>query len=337
MILPFWSFWLLWTMTDMPYYHNTTQEDLYLNELQARLNHARKVCKYYGFGSTDHHPNAWEFLISKQHKMIWCNVFKAGSSSWLYLFNILGGYTPESLNSAQVSPVELARRIYPRPSIKELTEAFENSFSFMIVREPFQRLLSAYRNKIEKSGDTFYKKTAEFIVKNYRKTKDGATGPIFSEFIDYIIDVYENGKEIDPHWARYYEFCTPCQVNFSVIAKTETMKSDQKYILEAFNTNKVLKMQKINQAKDGRNTSDLIEEYYSQLSIDQVTRLYSIFHIDFEMFQYDASKYFNLHNITFDKRRVFAAENQINSVKKIFCNFFMTCSDESFVKIFIER
>lgn len=53
-------------------------------ERQAKL---WDVCVKYNFGRT---PNAWEFFISPGHNLAWCNVFKAGSSTWLYYFNILG-------------------------------------------------------------------------------------------------------------------------------------------------------------------------------------------------------------------------------------------------------
>lgn len=46
-----------------------------------------EVCAKYNFGRT---PNAWEFFISPGHNLAWCNVFKAGSSTWIYYFNILG-------------------------------------------------------------------------------------------------------------------------------------------------------------------------------------------------------------------------------------------------------
>lgn len=39
-------------------------------------------------------PNAWEFVIDAHHNIIWCNVFKAASSSWMFNFNLLGTVLP---------------------------------------------------------------------------------------------------------------------------------------------------------------------------------------------------------------------------------------------------
>lgn len=38
-----------------------------------------------------HRPNAWEFLVNREYHLIWCNVFKAASTSWMYNFNLLAG------------------------------------------------------------------------------------------------------------------------------------------------------------------------------------------------------------------------------------------------------
>jgi chondroitin 4-sulfotransferase 11 len=67
-----------------------------------------------------HKPNSWEFLINKKHHLVWCNVFKAASTSWMYNFNILAGYSPQFLKKSQTVPLTLARKRYPRPSVSEV-------------------------------------------------------------------------------------------------------------------------------------------------------------------------------------------------------------------------
>lgn len=70
---------------------------------------------------TLHKPNPWEFLISKKHHLVWCNVFKAASTSWMYNFNLLAGYSPQFLKKSQVVPLTLARKKYPRPSVAQVS------------------------------------------------------------------------------------------------------------------------------------------------------------------------------------------------------------------------
>lgn len=102
----------------------------------------------------------------------------------------------------------------------QLTTSLPTSLSFLIVRDPFHRLLSAYRNKLERVNSPYYQQLAKFIVHRYRdKDSKIRGGPTFKEFIHYVMDT---SKRPDEHWAPFYKFCTPCAVNFTVIAKVCT-------------------------------------------------------------------------------------------------------------------
>ena len=39
------------------------------------------------------------------------------------------------------------------------------------------------------------------------------TVPTLSEFVEYILDTYDNKGEIDMHWAPVVDFCSVCQVS----------------------------------------------------------------------------------------------------------------------------
>lgn len=67
-----------------------------------------------------HKPNSWEFLVNKRYHLVWCNVFKAASTSWMYNFNILAGYAPEFLRKSNIVPLELARKRYERVTVAQV-------------------------------------------------------------------------------------------------------------------------------------------------------------------------------------------------------------------------
>lgn len=75
-----------------------------------------QTCKKYGLDkpSNTYEANAWELLISKEHNLIWCPVFKAASSTWFFNFNLLAGYSEYELLHTKDSPVSLARKRYNR-------------------------------------------------------------------------------------------------------------------------------------------------------------------------------------------------------------------------------
>lgn len=71
---------------------------------------------------TEHNykPKAWEYLIQPDYRLVWCNVFKAASTSWMYNFNLMAGYSTQFLNKTKDVPVQLARQKYPRPSVEKV-------------------------------------------------------------------------------------------------------------------------------------------------------------------------------------------------------------------------
>lgn len=56
-------------------------------------------------------------------------------------------------------------------------------------------------------------------------------GPTFKEFIRFVIDSHRNGRHFDEHWSPIYSFCTPCSINYTMIAKVETFQRDTEYII----------------------------------------------------------------------------------------------------------
>ncbi|XP_047484519.1 carbohydrate sulfotransferase 11-like [Penaeus chinensis] len=105
-------------------------------------------------------PNSREFLINRDYGLVWCNAFKAASSTGLYNFLLMAGISQKVIKESRTSPVEVApNQAYPRPSVEELGSvvASANATAFLVVREPFQRLLSAFRDKIESNHQTYYR------------------------------------------------------------------------------------------------------------------------------------------------------------------------------------
>lgn len=47
----------------------------------------------------------------------------------------------------------------------------------------------------------------------------------------FLLDNHRNGDHFDEHWSPIYTFCTPCSINFTLIAKLETFQRDSEYII----------------------------------------------------------------------------------------------------------
>jgi chondroitin 4-sulfotransferase 11 len=202
-------------------------------DFNDRRDHAADVCQRRKI-LNKYPPNAWEFFVSQGHGLAWCSVFKAASSTWLYYFNLLGGYSANYLQKTHTPPLELARKRFPRPNQYELNEVLAASISFLVVRDPFERLVSAYRNKLEGDRNKYYKLLGQQIVKKFRrkhKKRTKSSGPSFREFIQFIVQHHKSGGRLDEHFSPIYTFCSVCSINFTLIAKMETFQRDTDYII----------------------------------------------------------------------------------------------------------
>ncbi|TDG45793.1 hypothetical protein AWZ03_007748 [Drosophila navojoa] len=284
------------------------------HELKLRRDHLATVCDRYKL-QEKYPPNPWEFFISPGHNnLVWCNVFKAASSTWMYYFNILAGYDLKYLQRTEVQPLELARQRFPRPELSELVELLPSALSFLFVRDPFERILSAYRNKLEGNRNSFYKALGTKIVHRYRRRSLNVVfprcGPTFEEFVRFLIQEHAAGNRFDEHWAPVYSFCTPCSVNFTIIGKTETFQRDSEFIIRQAGLESLLlgklprrKLRKIrNQARSGVKSEELVERYFGELDRSTLDQLLNIYRIDFELFDYDYLKYYNMvHSWSLDQ------------------------------------
>ncbi|XP_066980107.1 carbohydrate sulfotransferase 11-like [Macrobrachium rosenbergii] len=269
----------------------TTMEALLLRRRQLVLDKCKKVLTL----SEQTQPiNSKEFLISEKYKLIWCNVFKAASSSWIYNFMLMAGYSDEEMRKQNASPIEFARKKYKRPSVEELNSFLEREdfSSFIIVRDPFERLLSAYRDKIESQLQAFYRPLRCHIQKTYGSHRGILRDcrPSFSEFVNYIIDEHVSGKAPNEHWAPYYTFCSPCQTKFDYILHFETLDHDEAFLVNTIKgLSSVVQPHKLHSSHTEYATATAF--YFGQLTEGQKKQLYSIYEKDFEIFDYDAKIY----------------------------------------------
>jgi len=105
---------------------------------------------------------------------------------------------------------------------------------------------------------------------------------------------------MDEHWRPMYFECSPCTNHFDIILKVETMEADREAVLDLLgytNSNITLELNHVwkawtNEAKFPK-IKDKISHYFSQITKDDLEKLYSIYEPDFTLFNYTAEKYFD--------------------------------------------
>ncbi|KMQ88280.1 carbohydrate sulfotransferase 11-like protein [Lasius niger] len=152
-----------------------------------RLLNVERVCKKYNLGSyrklaedsSFKHPPAPQytvFYMDRVHNISYCPVYKAGTTTWLYNLCLLMNVPVEKLDNGREQLSTIARRAIPELEYPEAERILNASRRLLVVRHPFERLLSAYRDKLENSvagrehGTLhFYRKYGAKIARKYRR------------------------------------------------------------------------------------------------------------------------------------------------------------------------
>eukprot|EP00096_Caligus_rogercresseyi_P006724 TRINITY_DN2347_c1_g1_i1.p1 TRINITY_DN2347_c1_g1~~TRINITY_DN2347_c1_g1_i1.p1 ORF type:complete len:364 (-),score=80.51 TRINITY_DN2347_c1_g1_i1:443-1534(-) len=286
--------------------------DIIQFDMNKRVWTMRNACDKHGLSVRKefdplYRPNGWEYFINKEFNLIWCTVFKSGSSSWMHIFNRLIGYKESYLSMSKLPLVHLARKKYARPSGDELLRAMNESTSFIVGRHPFERLISGYRDKIIKAHvNSYHDQMKRRILMEFRGLSPkayvpGVSNPTFQEFFRYIMKEHQRSSngEMDMHWTPVHRFCNPCQVRFSDIILFETFDRDTNFLLEKTGILPKfpdIRPQKLNAAKDGKKSSELMMNYLKELSLEEYKSLSELYAVDFDIFGYPLPTYQEIHS-----------------------------------------
>ncbi|TRY76522.1 hypothetical protein TCAL_13639 [Tigriopus californicus] len=198
--------------------------------------------------------------------------------------------------------------------------------SFIIVRHPFNRLVSAFRDKIERyhtpelKDDFYYKVYGGPIVGRFRKAalrrfgsdffseanhfgapvpvsngRRNAKLPSFWEFVQYVKAC--RVSRMDEHFRPIYDFCSPCDINYETVIHFENLSEESKYlkgVLDPFGATAEAQIEWANPNLTGLKLDDLTTLYFQTLSSEDIIALYKIYELDMKMFGYS----FHLKNIT---------------------------------------
>ena len=175
-------------------------------------------------------------IVCPKYKLLYCAIPKVGITSWRVLFLYLHGHIEDQHGSLRPkSPNPMADRIFTRLSQMQpeaAKRALQEYTSFVFVRNPYTRLLSAYNNKVAHRPLTFV--YAKMVRKWSLENRPGFTPPPDGEFkvsFDDFIRHYIGTKSKDKHWEDMFELCHPCHVHYNFIGFYETLATDSDYIL----------------------------------------------------------------------------------------------------------
>ena len=171
-----------------------------------------------------------------------------------------------------------------------------NYWKFIILRNPLERLLSAFLNKLSSplKRDTSTWGTFDLhkwqIMEIYhpeelRMFKIGLSDKNltvnFETFLKWIIDT--PNYKLNEHFAPTVEIAQPCRIRYNFYGNFRMYSSDMKLITERLGVPHNYFFDRSSH-KAGRETKDLMEAFYSQVSVNVKRRLIEDISEDMEFY-----------------------------------------------------
>ncbi|XP_072020896.1 carbohydrate sulfotransferase 11-like [Amphiura filiformis] len=237
-------------------------------------------------------------IVDDKNQLIYCFVPKVACTSWKMVFLQLNGF----LHPGKTLPQYFVNR----PGLKKLSVLEEYTLpqrryilghykKFMFTRNPYSRVLSVYRNKLD-PGSTFdrakkWQNTLGKVIASKFKDKKSITNSslTFPKFISFLLQANSPDNR---HWKSVYDSCFPCDVKYDVIGRFETLETDAKYILKLIGKGQTIHFPQAEQSSPTNSSKpEVLKEYYSKVSRRDMKKLYAKYKLDFELFGYSEMKF----------------------------------------------
>ncbi|KAM4690849.1 carbohydrate sulfotransferase 14 [Rhinophrynus dorsalis] len=269
-------------------FENENMDQHILQDIRNRT--MRSVC-----GQKNMPRNVWELpitqrrtvlkhiLVNDKYKFLYCYVPKVACSNWKRVLKVLDG-SIENVDVKMKMDHKSDLVFLSDLNVEEIKHRLKYYFKFMFVRDPMERLLSAYRNKFGEIKE-YQQKYGVEIIKRYRKHPGVSAGDdvTFSEFLQYLLD--EDTEKMNEHWMPVYNLCQPCAVKYDFIGSYERLREDANYVLERVNAPSFIQFPE-RQAWYKPVTKETLHYFLCNTPKGQIRELLPKYILDFSLFAY---------------------------------------------------
>ncbi|KAG9341934.1 hypothetical protein JZ751_018251 [Albula glossodonta] len=262
---------------------------------EARKLLVKQVCAKYKSNAkrtvTPHHVS--RIFVEDRYKLLYCEVPKAGCSNWKRVLMVLGGVA-SSTREIKHDAVHYGNHLKRLDSFDHQGIAWrlETYTKVLFVREPFERLVSAFRDKFENPNTYYHPVFGKPIISKYRANASLAalrtgTGVTFKEFMQYLLDVHRP-VGMDIHWEHVNQLCSPCLLDYDFIGKFENIEEEANFLLQRTGApaNLTFPRFKDRHPQAARTSVHITEQYFAQLNASERQRAYDFYYMDYLMFNY---------------------------------------------------
>ncbi|CAH1251508.1 CHST10 [Branchiostoma lanceolatum] len=223
-----------------------------------------------------------QLIVNDKYNILYCFVPKTGCTTTKLVFYNLEKGTNHTLNTVEVHKYNFT--FLDQYSDEEIQQRLKNYRKFIVVRDPLERLLSAWRDKFVHGRDLLTEKFQDMWSTIENKTDseyDKLRNVPFKAFLKAV--AMDQKKWHNAHWEPAYKLCSPCQVKFDFVAHTDTLAEDFPLFFKKIGiTGKDSFLPKKRQTRGGK----FLSEDYKVISFEDMREIWTMFKPDFDMFGY---------------------------------------------------
>ncbi|RXN18511.1 carbohydrate sulfotransferase 12-like protein [Labeo rohita] len=250
-------------------------------------------------------------IVDDRHGVIYCFVPKVACTNWKRVMIVLSQNLKAPDGAPYLDPLDIPLTMihnstlhktfnklwmrFGRYSRPLMHHKLKNYTKFLFVRDPFVRLISAFRDKFVKPDEYFYNMYGSVMLRRYANiseppdsVKEAFAEGIrlsFTHFIKYLLDPQtEEEKPFNEHWQQMYRLCHPCQIEYDFIGKLETLDEDTEHLLKILGLDNYIHFPP---GYENRTALDWEQEWFANISVADRRKLYRLYETDFRLFEYD--------------------------------------------------
>ena len=251
---------------------------------RERQNHLQKYCNSHKLNDTSRnvdHKKLKFFMVNDKYKVLYCFIPKVACTQWNKVFLALDNHPNVTDRNFIHNPknFKFLNRDY---SAEEAELRLQTYFKFIFVRDPLERLLSAYEDKLVYDRKWYFHASySKKIVDHFNRFVDRSSDNevTFKKFIYYISTI---GFNEDRHWATYDNLCLPCDIHFDFIGHFNDMHEEAPYILRRTGMDKVTTFP----PSITHDTRTKMLKNFASVPKAEIFQLVKLFEKDYEMFNY---------------------------------------------------
>ena len=234
--------------------------------------------------------------VDPVHKLAMCLPPKAGCTTWKTILanNSANGPLPKDFDGmllhfphVRASFGILDVKNLPGPEIRQVLSKY---YKVMVVRHPFERLVSAYNDKVNSPRTTKVRKKVQSRIMHLMNQSSSHQGLniSFQLFIQYIGHFESSPEHRDMHWNTFDHICQPCRIGYDKIIKLESQQVDSYEIITQRLNSQGLETtgNRLGKGAQSTNMGGRVLREYNGLSQAEMDFLLHEFSLDMKRFGY---------------------------------------------------